>query len=283
MGRYFKYCVSALFILVLIGSCQKSKLNKNTISSEDNLLVMKVLYNIVFSVEKELLSSEDLYKTSDVLHTDCAQLSVNPPDSGIWPKNFVVDFGRENCLGIDDIQRRGQIVGTIDSNLNASSVNITIDPSAYVQDNHSISGTISFTKSNAELWNIEATNLVLTKSNLEEVSWEGSLARTRTSNSQTDFSLDPENDCYQNVNCIFDDIFELTGSAKGINHDGRKFDFTIKDGIRIEYCQLGYQMTSGSMELQPEDLRLRKIDFGNNNCDNTATVIIANRDYRIAP
>lgn len=81
------------------------------------------------------------------------------------------------------------------------------------------------------------------------------------------------------VDGIYDDVWEVTGSADGINTDGRAFDVDITTTLRVQWCEPYIEVTQGIVEIQPEDLKLRTVDFGDGTCDNEATAAIGNKSY----
>jgi len=49
--------------------------------------------------------------------------------------------------------------------------------------------------------------------------------------------------------------------------------------VRAEFCGWIPEITEGIVALQPEDLKLRKMDFGDRECDRTYVVTIGKKAY----
>ena len=72
---------------------------------------------------------------------------------------------------------------------------------------------------------------------------------------------------------IWDDIYYISGSSNGINSNNRSYTITITDQLEK---QMGCKwVKSGSMQIQPENLNTRILDFGDGTCDNDAIVTIS--------
>ena len=81
---------------------------------------------------------------------------------------------------------------------------------------------------------------------------------------------------------ILDDAYAITGSGSGINRDGRNFTVAITTPLHVQFCGWIPEITSGTYELQPEDLKLRTVDFGDGSCDRTASVTIGKKSYAVS-
>jgi len=80
---------------------------------------------------------------------------------------------------------------------------------------------------------------------------------------------------------ILDDAYSITGDGSGINRNGRNFTVTITKALRAEFCGWNPEITAGTVELQPEDLKKRVVDFGSGDCDRTYSVTIGKREYEV--
>jgi hypothetical protein len=69
-----------------------------------------------------------------------------------------------------------------------------------------------------------------------------------------------------------DDVISITGNSSGKNRLGRTFTTDITSGL-IKRSDCKY-ITSGTLELTPEGLRTRTVDFGNGTCDDDATFTV---------
>lgn len=68
-----------------------------------------------------------------------------------------------------------------------------------------------------------------------------------------------------------DDITTVTGTADGVSRNGKNFSVKINQLIKPANCKY---ITSGSLELTPEGLAKRTVDFGAGSCDDDATFTV---------
>ncbi|MBK7184236.1 MAG: hypothetical protein IPH89_15725 [Bacteroidetes bacterium] len=70
----------------------------------------------------------------------------------------------------------------------------------------------------------------------------------------------------------YNDVFTLTGSANGKNRNGKTYTAVITSPItKRSSCSW---IEQGSIDLTPEGLATRTVDFGSGNCDSQATLTI---------
>jgi len=75
----------------------------------------------------------------------------------------------------------------------------------------------------------------------------------------------------------FNDVFSLTGHASGVNREGKSYTVNITQPI-VKRTSCSW-IESGRMDITPEGLNTRTVDFGNGNCDNQASLIIAGNTF----
>lgn len=68
-----------------------------------------------------------------------------------------------------------------------------------------------------------------------------------------------------------DDFTTVAGSSNGTNREGRNFSVTINDIVKPLNCKW---ITSGSLDLTPEGLSKRTVNYGTGNCDDDATYTV---------
>lgn len=68
-----------------------------------------------------------------------------------------------------------------------------------------------------------------------------------------------------------DDFTTVSGTSNGTNREGRNFSVTINSIIKPLNCKW---ITSGSLDLTPEGLSKRTVDYGNGTCDDDATYTV---------
>ena len=120
----------------------------------------------------------------------------------------------------------------------------------------------------------------LTYPNGDVATWQSTRTRKWVEGANTSFSFNPQDSaCFLNLGCLLDDVYEITGSASGVATNGKKYDVTITTALRVQFCGYIPEVTEGVIEIQPDGLLLRTVDFGDKTCDNEGTVTIKKKTY----
>jgi len=293
------YLFAGLFIigsLLFTTSCKKNKLNKQTTTSEDNALA-EDLFDDVFKNIDEAADEESLdgtnkqgYKIDYTFGSGCATVTLVPAawdttqSPPVWnatfPKTLTIDFGSTNCKGNDGKYRRGKITAVFTGKYREAGTVITTTLSNYHVNDYSVEGTKTVTNNSGTSFTINVNGSVASPDGSQSVSWTSTRTRTWVKGYNTGFWT-PNSDStgYLGFSGILDDAYSITGSASGVNREGRKFDVTITTALYVEFCGWIPEITKGVVEIQPEKLKLRTVDFGDGSCDRTYTVTIKKKTY----
>lgn len=271
----------ALIASILIFSCKKDekeeeKIDNQTTSSQDNAISQN-MFDDVKKVVEEAARDEGNTSKAGFFFGTCAAVTITPAwiDTTTWPKTMTIDFGTTNCTGTDGINRRGVLTVTLtDRYINAGSV-LTVQPQNYFVNDHLIEGTKTLTNngrnsSNNLSFTVQVTNGKVTFPTGGFTTWNS----TRTNEwiageSTTWFS--------NGLAGLCDDVYLITGSASGVNRNGLSYVVNITSPLRKEICCRW--IVSGTMDIIPNGLLTRSVNFGNGNCDATATVTIAGNTF----
>jgi hypothetical protein len=190
---------------------------------------------------------------------DCATVNY---DLVSTPRVVNISFGAAGCLSPDGRFRKGNIVLQIQGEYGQAGTVVQVTTSNYQVDSYKLSANHSFTFNGLDAdGNTKLTfayaGLVLTDSLNQQIKWNGSRIRTLVSGAAT-----------LNVN---DDIYRATGTTQGTSRSGNTFKATVSDGIYMDGgCRY---IVSGLMDVVPNNLSLRAVDFGEQ-CDSNVTVTI---------
>ncbi|MFH2096716.1 MAG: hypothetical protein ABIJ16_13490 [Bacteroidota bacterium] len=262
---------------VVFDSCQKAKLNRTTTSSADNSLA-EAAFTDVYKVAVETADDESSNKANIYSFGNCANVTVDPawPDT-TFPKSVIVDFGSINCTCNDGKTRRGIISFTMTGRYRTPGTVITLTTDNYYVEDYKVEGLKTITnqgRNNAGnlSYSIAVQDGKITTPDAEEIKWESSRVREWIEGEGTTLVSD-------GVAGVLDDVYSITGSGSGVNRDGRNFTVTITSALIVKVgCRW---ITQGVLEIAPEDLKVRKLNYGDGNCDNEATVEIGNKTYNI--
>ena len=184
-------------------------------------------------------------------------------DTTVTPHVITIDFGPVNCLGNDGHWRRGQIIVTYTGPYWAAGSVKTIGFNGYHIDDNAVTGTRTVTNNGQNAagnfnWTIDVVNFTITKPN---GNWFSRNSNRNREMIQGYGTMNP-----------WDDVYLITGTANGQKSNGHSMTSTIINALRKEVgCQW---IVSGTMDMAPNNLPVRTIDFGSGTCDNIATVTI---------
>ncbi len=272
MIKYISFIFA--FALVVAVSCKKSQDEDFEETFQDDS-VSEFAFNDALKVVESSLADSSLTKNASFSGPNfgsCAVVTINPPAGDpSFPKTIEVNFGSTGCKDAYGIHRKGKIIATItDKYRNVGSVTTLTTQNYYVED-RKVEGTKTVTnlgrnaKGNLH-YSVEITNGKITDPSGEFRTFESSRIREWVAGESTKF--DP-----------FDDVYLITGTAEGVTRKGRNYTMTIIIPLRVQLnCRW---ITQGTLEVQPEDLKTRTVDFGTGSCDNDAVVSVGGKTYSI--
>jgi hypothetical protein len=271
-----KILIIALFSALIISaaSCKKSREKRSeTETTQQNAYAEAMFDDVLKQVNLSIYSQSGIYKNEEELYElfSCPPtITVDPTaTSNVFPKTVEIDFGNTNCLGNDNINRRGKITAVLTDRYKNTGSKITITLSEYYVNDNQVQGTKTIENmglnGNGNMsFNIKVSNASVTMSD-GTISWESERTREWVEGLGT---IDPR-----------DDVYHITGWAKGKTKKGLNFTATIVEYLVVKLnCRW---ITKGVLDLIPEDYPTRRINYGDGSCDNKATVTINNRSKEI--
>lgn len=273
-----KSIILFLVLPLVFVSCEKAQLNRETTTTEDHAVAEVAFEELKLSFDDHANAITDTASidTSDTngLSQGCPTVTWTPAwDSWdnilSFPKTVRIDFG-DGCVGRDGKERRGELVGTFSDWPWRVNATLTIVPENYFVDDYSVEGQkvhryLGKNLSGNRHWHVEVTDGLVITPDGATITWE-SERETELIKGGEDF--DPTNN-----------VYAITGEARGNNRNGREFEAMIKEALIIEVgCP---NVTQGVLDITPEELKTRSVDYGDGNCDDDAIVTIGNKTYDI--
>jgi hypothetical protein len=231
-------------------------------------------FNDIFKVTKSVIISEDLEKTNNAFTSSCANIVVSPalPDSS-FPKTITIDFGTHNCTDIYGITRRGKLIVNCSGRYRDAGTVISISTDEYHVNNYKIEGDKTITNEGFNNNN----NTYFTSNIIDGViNYPNGDLATFESNRIMEWVIGESSD---GILGILDDEYDITGTSTGTNRNGRKYNATITSPLRLSI--LCNWVKQGTLELQPENLYSRIVDFGDGSCNSEIMVDINDNIYTI--
>jgi hypothetical protein len=199
-----------------------------------------------------------------------SQCATVTHDSISNPKSLVIDFGPTNCLCADGRYRRGKILVTYTGRYFETGSVKTMTFEEFYRNDNNLKGTRTITNNGLDAngrmnWTVNEQNMIITKSNGKVVTRNSVRTRTMIAGYDTPTWTD--------------DVYEITGSASGVNGNGISYTANITKALRRALsCRW---IDSGTIEITPEGKATRTVDFGSGTCDDQATVSVRNRSRNI--
>jgi len=260
-----------VFVLVvfagMLSSCRKSDRNSDTDlqNARDMSLAYACWNDLVRQLNVFASSQPDVNATpGPSVNVACGTIAVTPAlPNPTFPKIGVIDYGSTNCEGTDGATRKGQLIASFTGNFRDSLTVITITTNNYYVNGNKVDGTFTITNKGRNaaghpLYTDKTTDAVFTYSNGKKVDWKGTQTREMIQGDTTAL--------------IFDDVYQLSGTAVGTGSDGNLLNAYISQPLIFSMdCPW---IKSGTLYLDPANLGNRFINFGTGDCDNKASVWI---------
>ena len=260
-------------ITALTTSCKKdvNDVEVDTSVSADDALADGIYSDVTNIADEAYNNGSGGLKSSNennLFLSGCATVTL---DTTVTPRELTIDFGDSNCLCRDNRFRRGKIIVTFTGRYRMPGTVITYGfEDYYVNDNH-VDGTkvitnMGLNENNNLYYNIEIVGVIHKADNGSTISWNSSRVREWVEGVFTIFNP-------------WDDVYLITGTADGIRPNGLTWEREIINPLRVQLsCRW---IVSGTVEIRPEELPLRILDYGTGECDNIATVLIDGVTYTI--
>ena len=247
-----------LLAVITLSSCKK---DRDDLADTDTSLAQK--YSTAEQSNNDLdgLVNEIVYSNTTTLKTEetnstlsvCANIIVNYKTND--SVNAVVDFGSNNCLCGDQKYRKGKvkiIYGKLSKSISLSTENYYVNNNKVeVSRNLKYLLPTYFVISASASITFADSSQTITENSTRTINW------TEGSSTLSDKT---------------DDVFIVSGSGSGTNHNGENYTVEITTPIkRTGDCSF---IRSGKIEIKPTDKLARVINFGDGECDDIATVSI---------
>lgn len=193
----------------------------------------------------------------------CAKVTVTPRDPNVFPKTVVFDFG-EGCRALDGKLRKGKVIVRYSAPMRKPGAvalttfeNFSIDGNK-IEGNHS---TKNNSTSTTLIFTRRVENGKITFAGGGVVIWDATHTNTQKEGLGTPgFPLD--------------DVFEITGGAKGISErNGKRVEWSRRIAEPLVKSFTCRWISKGVVHITRNDKRA-VLNFGDGTCDNKAVLLI---------
>lgn len=261
---------SAIAITVLgvtFTSCKKEKPDTDTQSAVDNSICETEFSKTMSSVNGFAIKENGIKSMMDAANamSGTPTITVDPADTlNGFPVTMTIDYGIGTQDAVDGKVRSGQIICVfsnywhiVGSYVKVNLVNFKVNGNTYACDSmrisHSAANAFSHQVFNGKY--IEGGTTI---------QWSGLHTVTQTGGASTPLNF-------------MDDVYSLTGSANGVNRNAVAFTVNISSPVvKRTSC---HWIESGRVDITPEGMAVRTLDYGNGTCDSKATITINSNTF----
>lgn len=269
--QYVKIAATSLFIVVLATGCKKDVLDTDTYVAVDNAIADGAFQDMMAVVNQQAATGglsgfapvDGLGKTMD----DCPTTTFSAP-IGVFPNTMTVDFGT-GCAGYLGVERSGKIMATFTGPYVTEGTVITITTDNYYVNGSKVEGVKTLTNQGLTgagnpVFLVAVSDGKITLASGEIITWNSTRTREWQEGDET---LEIADDVY-----ALSDGPGATYAVEGVNRNGVNFTAHIASAL-IKRMDCRY-ITTGILEITPEGMLTRELDFGSGDCDNDATLTI---------
>jgi len=264
MIQKFTSALLAIIFLFSATGCKKWRDNREPLTSEAHTLAEASFNDII---RYSLLATSPV---GQLLTDSCFSISTS---GSAFPQTVTVDFGNSGCVSLFGETMQGKIIITLTDSMHHVNAVASITTENLYVSKYLTEGTLAITcrgtntSGNSE-YSAEVLNGVVTSQAAKTgedytVSWACNYL----------FELIEVN----NELLMVDDLYRISGSAAGVNREGRAFTAEITTPLK-KYFNCRWP-GSGITNIAPDDLDARDLDYGDcelntNCCDNVAKEIV---------
>ena len=262
-------------IALIFVACKKKTDNSadttaNSKSSASDNALAENLYNNAKDWADQAMAPTKLKSTmTDTVWIGTCVIATLDTVASNWV--LTINFGTTNCQCLDSLYRRGKIICTFTGSYWMPGTVITYTFDNYFVNDNQVTGTKVVTNKGVNAsqhlwWEITENGSIIKANNGGTVTWISDRQLEWTEGMAT---------LYQ----WWDDVYQLTGEAHGVNSLGDNYQYTIVTPLKRKLnCQW---IASGVITLQVTGLPLITMDYGDGTCNNNATITLNGQTYPI--
>lgn len=256
--------LAALGLTLLANSCRKPDDVTHSVYSSEDQAIGQILFTDIVKVMDNVVNDIDGLRGDDCVDA----LTI---DTTGLPLTLLIDYGADHCESLDGRFRTGQLFAEFSGKYNEEGTQVTITPNGYQVDDYSINGQVTLTNLPQNFSGNRERSLVVTSGqikapeNLFTISWECDQVLEFVEGDISWF--------------VIDDVHSITGTCSGTNRNATDYDAEITSPLLLDaVCRW---FPSGKLDILPAGRGARELDFGLDNCNDLATVLVEGKSYTI--
>lgn len=274
--KKFQFAALLLSAAVVLSSCWRID-KEPDLDTSSNVTTAEGAFDDIQKLTEDASKQNASQAQMRLVYGDSLQVTIDPawPDA-TFPKTITLDFG-EGVIGLDGKVREGVITIVATAPYQEPGAVLTTTPTDFKVNDYLVQGTKVVTNNGLNEagnlnYDIIVTGGSITSPDGYTTTWESERNREWIEGQETTFLTD-------GLTGILDDTYSITGTASGVTANDRFFNFIITDPLIVSLdC---HWVKQGVLELSPEGLNTRSIDYGDGVCDNLATLTVNGNTYDI--
>lgn len=276
-NRFF--IIGLLLLAVFAISCDPEEINNDipptsqeALNAMEEFALVNKLFSDAYSETDAAARKADGEVQGDKINKNTYPIiTIEPFDAVTWPKNVKVDYGETNFYCQDGRLRRGVINFETTGWYHEEGTVVTITFDDYYQNNHKVEGTQIVTNMgrNADenlVYSVVIQDGVVITSDNKTIYYEESTQREWIEGEVS--ILDP---------C--DDVYLITGTQNGISSDEIQYNLLVQQALNVKVCC--HYIRAGILDVNIQGLPTITINYGDGECNSSATITIMGIDYPI--
>lgn len=239
--------VLGLLVLMFSASCEKFRENRQYDSTLDHS-VAESTYNDLFRIVEQ-----EFGNTAGLIHDPCYTITGGDTT---FPATYTVNLGVD-CEDIYNWKHNGSFTVELSADWSTTGAIAVVSPNNLLVENYPVTGTLTLTNLGVNTEGqrevaFAVTNGVVTTPSPDNKAIEWSCSRVYTLVAINNEAL------------IHDDEFSITGTAEGVNSEGRSFQVDITTPLIHEHiCRWN---RAGRVEISIDELKKREVYYGKDYC-----------------
>jgi hypothetical protein len=252
--------------ICLLNSCEKENpADTETTTATDNNLCEGEFLRMLPTVNKIAIDDPGVHRLgygSGNTVQSCPTVSVNTPNQ--FPLIMTIDYGTGCTDATDGKVRAGRIICEISNGWDSTGTVTTMTLDSFFVNSIHFEGSLTLTRLGSDTWRKVVANGKCSKTGTEP--WEILFASDHT----ITFNAGANNSSQAA-------IITTTGTNSGTDRKGKTWTSNITSPIiRDMSCSW---LTQGTVEITPQSMSTRKVDFGTGTCDNRGTITIDGNSF----
>lgn len=240
--------------------------------------IFEEVYDLIGAAAQQVGELNGFTSPETAMPRTCGAAQIETSGAAIFPLTLTLDFTDGACTLSDGRMVSGTIRAVYTGRIWDAGNSFTITFTDFVVDGKTINGVKKVTNNGVNAmgqlnFGITVENGMVTYSDGTTLSYETNRTRTWIEGMDTNF----EN---EGLAGIQDDVWEITGTASGLNRASNSYEVTVTTALRRAVnCRW---LSAGTLELDTDALdNVLIIDYGDGTCDNeaTATLGIIRRNF----